>query len=154
MTWSRSATALSGPYRLDDKFLASAHNLHRAWYASGRSCSQEILTCTYLLVYQNNIKTTSSRNKWRMIYCTYEYCSSIRYISKPSQNTIIACPSNFFSQSFVAWIHPLDIAWVTSFVALVLNTTLAWDSFESLLKRYRLFNMKLKHYQINTMHEE
>jgi hypothetical protein len=27
-----------------------AHNLQRAWYASGWSCNQEILTCTHLLV--------------------------------------------------------------------------------------------------------
>jgi hypothetical protein len=40
-----------------------AHNLHRAWYASRRSCSQEILTCTHLLVYQNNIKITRNRIK-------------------------------------------------------------------------------------------
>jgi hypothetical protein len=122
-----------------------AHNLHKAWYASEQSCSKEILACTHLFVHQNNIKITRSRIKWRMTCCKYTYCSSIRYVSEPSQNIVTTCPSNIFSQSFIAWMRALDIAWLPSFVALVLNTTLVWDSLESLLKWYHLRNMKLKH---------
>jgi hypothetical protein len=36
----------------------------------------------------------------------------------------------------------------------VLNTTLVWDLFDSLLKRYHLCHRKFNHYQINIMCEE
>jgi hypothetical protein len=85
---------------------------------------------------------------------TWAYCSSVKYVLEPVRNCSTICPSNFFNQSFVAWIWAFDIAWVTSLCALLWNTTRAWLSSASLVKQYRLYNMKLKYYKFNIMCQE
>jgi hypothetical protein len=85
--------------------------------------------------------------KLRLTCFTIAYCSSVRYVSEPSWNTLICCPLIVCKYSFNAWICPFDIDWLTSFVALFLNTLLAWSIMSSLCKRNRLYNFKFRHYQ-------